>query len=167
MTPAAPETPSTERPSTERSSTERAVELVRTSTSHYRATNSRGTTLDIGPGDGSDFTPVELLLVAIAGCSAVDVDAITSRRAEPEEFSLRASGQKVRDEQGNRLVDLVLDFAVRFGDDEQGRKAEAVLARSVRQSHDRLCTVSRTVEIGTPLHVTVRGEEIAEQGAPQ
>lgn len=147
------------------SSAERSIELVRTSTSHYRATNSRGTTLDLGPGDSVDFTPVELLLVALAGCSAVDVDAINSRRAEPEEFTVRACGQKVRDDHGNRLVDLVLDFAVRFGDDDQGRKAEAVLARSVRQSHDRLCTVSRTVEIGTPVHVTVRGEEIAENGA--
>jgi len=64
---------------------------------------------------------------------------------------VRMRGDKVRDEHGNRLTNLVLTFDIEFPDDEAGRAAYDVLPRAVRQSHDRLCTVSRTVELGTPV----------------
>src|SRR5699024_3987502 len=65
----------------------RSVDLERVSRGHYRLRNERGGSMVIGDGSGEEFTPVELLLAAIAGCSSVDVDLITSRRAEPEEFT--------------------------------------------------------------------------------
>lgn len=136
---------------------ERAIELERTSLGRHLATNRRGGTLAIGSGEDDDFTPVELLLAAIAACSAIDVDFITSRRAEPETFTVRASGDKVRDDSGSRMTELALDFKVSFADDEPGQAAESVLERSVRQSHDRLCTVSRTIEVGTPVAMAIRG----------
>jgi putative redox protein len=134
----------------------RTVGITRLGQGQYEATNPRGGRLVFGRGEGDDaFTPVELLLTAIAGCSAIDVDMITSKRAEPNRFEVRMEGEKVRDEHGNRLVDLVLTFDVEFGDDAGGRAAAAVVPRAVRQSHDRLCTVSRTVEVGTPIDVRV------------
>ncbi len=134
----------------------RSVELTRLEQGRYRATNSRGSSIEIGQGTTSElFSPVELLLAAIAGCSAIDVDFITAKRAEPERFDVRMSGRKVRDELGNRLVDLLLEFDVGFPDDEHGRTARDVLPRAVRQSHERLCTVSRTVEVGSPVEVRV------------
>ncbi len=48
-----------------------------------------------------------------------------------------------------------MEFDVEFADDEDGRTAHEVLPRAVRQSHERLCTVSRTVEIGSPVDVRV------------
>lgn len=132
---------------------ERNVDLRRQSKGRYRITNARGGSIDIGTGEDADFTPVELLLAAIGGCSAIDVDFITSKRSEPEEFIVRASGDKVRDDSGNRMANLTLDFTVRFPDDEGGRNAESVLTRAVQQSHDRLCTVSRTVELESPVTV--------------
>lgn len=131
--------------------TERTVELARTGPATFRAVNVRGGELSIGSGEDADFTPVELLLAAIAGCSAIDVDLITGKRAEPESFTVRARGDKVRDEQGNHLTDLRLGFDVRFAEGEAGDAARAVLQRSIEQSRDRLCTVSRTVAIGTPV----------------
>lgn len=125
-----------------------------------RATNSRGTTLDLGTGDGADFTPVELLLVALAGCSAIDVDAITGKRAEPEHFTVVAEAEKVRDGDGNHLSDIRLDFDVDFPTTEGGAAAEAVLRRAIEMSHDRLCTVSRTVELGTPVRPRLRGTDL-------
>jgi hypothetical protein len=59
------------------------------------------------------------------------------------------------DELGNRLTDLVVTFSVAFPDGEPGDRARAILPRAVKTSHDRLCTVSRTVEIGTPVTATV------------
>ena len=84
----------------------RSIDLTRTGERHYQATNERGGVLPVGSGEGSDFTPVELLLVAIAGCSAIDVDLITGKRATAEKFDVRTEGHKVRDEQGNHLVGL-------------------------------------------------------------
>ncbi|MFL6133578.1 MAG: OsmC family protein [Nocardioidaceae bacterium] len=134
----------------------RDVGITRLRPGQYEATNPRGGKLVFGRGEDDDaFTPVELLLTAIAGCSAIDVDLITSKRAEPTRFEIRMEGQKIRDEHGNRLTDLVLSFDVEFADDDGGHAAAAVLPRAVQQSHDRLCTVSRTVEVGTPVAVRV------------
>ncbi len=73
------------------------------------------------PVGGDDFTPVELLLAAIGGCTAVDVDVVTSRRAEPTGFTVTVRGHKVRDATtGNRMSDLEVEFTVRFPDGEAG-----------------------------------------------
>lgn len=139
----------------------RTVSLHRQEKGRYVATNVRGGTISIGSGADDDFTPVELLLAAIAGCSAIDVDFITGKRAEPETFAATASGTKINDELGNRLINLLLDFDVSFPDDEGGRQATDVLERSIRQSHDRLCTVGRTVETGPTITAALRGSPIA------
>ena len=62
----------------------RAVTLQRTSLGQYEARNPRGGTITLGVGDGVEFTPVELLLAALGGCTGADVDYITSKRAEPD-----------------------------------------------------------------------------------
>jgi putative redox protein len=129
----------------------RGIRLERTENSRYTASNERGGQIKMGTGEGTDFTPVELLLAAIGGCTAVDVDILTSRRAEPDSFEVLVDGQKVRDAAGNHLTDLLVTFRISFPDGEQGDKARALLPDAVRQSHDRLCSVGRTVELGTPI----------------
>jgi uncharacterized OsmC-like protein len=129
----------------------RVVDIERTSAQHYAARNARGGVIQIGSGAGDTFTPVELFLAAIGACSAIDVDAITSRRAEPGVFRVRVTGDKIRDGAGNRMENLAVEFTVAFPDGEAGDAARAMLDRSVQMSHDRLCTVSRTVEVGTPV----------------
>ena len=129
----------------------RRVTIDRVRNTHYTATNARGGTIGVGSGSDNDFTPVELLLAAIAGCTAIDVDLVTSRRAEPDSFQVVAEGDKVRDGQGNHLTDIMVTFRIAFPDGDGGDKARAILPDVVQKSHDRLCTVSRTVEIGTPI----------------
>ena len=130
----------------------RSVRLERIENSRYTAINERGGTITVGTGAGSDFTPVELLLVAIGGCTAVDVDILTSRRAEPDSFGIVVDAEKARDEAaGNHLTDLQVTFRIVFPAGEQGQAARGLLPDAVRKSHDRLCTVSRTVELGTPI----------------
>lgn len=137
----------------------RSVTVERTSTGRFVATNARGGTITFGSAsdaDGdTDFTPVELLLAAIGGCTAVDVDVATSRHAEPDVFSIAVTGHKIADDLGNRLTDLRVTFSVSFPDGAGADRARAILPRAVKTSHDRLCTVSRTVEIGTPVTATV------------
>ena len=132
-------------------SAHRSVRLERIENSRYVAINDRGGQISMGKGDGTDFTPVDLLLAGIGGCTAVDVDILTSRRAEPDAFEILVDAEKVRDDAGNRLTDIVVTFRIKFPAGEQGDAARALLPDAVRKSHDRLCTVSRTVELGTPI----------------
>ena len=89
----------------------------------------------------------------------IDVDIVVSRRAEPTEFRAVVRGDKVRDaEEGNRMENLAVEFTVHFPEGEDGDKAREALPRSVKMSHDRLCTVSRTVELGTPVTTTVNDD---------
>ncbi|MZE70939.1 OsmC family protein [Streptomyces sp. SID5789] len=136
----------------------RSVVVERTSGGRFVATNTRGESIGFGTsadGGPAGFTPVELLLAAIGGCTAVDVDAATGRHAEPTEFSVAVTGDKISDGQGNRMTNLQVTFSVAFPDVEGAERARAILPRAVKASHDRLCTVSRTVEIGTPVTATV------------
>ncbi|BBH70024.1 hypothetical protein ACTI_67090 [Actinoplanes sp. OR16] len=136
--------------------TQRAVTLHRTTLGQYEVRNARGGTMTIGVGDGADFTPVELLLAAIGGCTGADVDYITSKRAEPDSFTVAVTADKVRDEAGgNRLTDVTVELRVTFPEGAAGDAAREMLPRAARMSHDRLCTVSRTVELGTPVDTRV------------
>ena len=65
--------------------THRRVTIERIASKQYTVTNERGGKMTVGAGDGTDFTPVELLLVALGGCGAIDIDFITNKRAEPTE----------------------------------------------------------------------------------
>jgi putative redox protein len=134
----------------------RGVHIERTGPNTYIVSNEHGGQLTIGSGDGTSFTPVELLLASIGGCTAIDVDLLTSRRAEPEAFEVLVDAEKARDEAGNHLTDLVVTFRVSFPEGEAGDQARAILPDVVQKSHDRLCTVTRTIELGT--HVATRIE---------
>jgi uncharacterized OsmC-like protein len=137
------------------SDSHRSVTITRTSAGRYTAVNGRGGTLDFGTGDVDDFTPVELFLAGLGGCTAVDVDVFTTRRAEPESFVVQVDGEKVRDEGGNRMEELSVTFRLRFPQGEGGDAARALVPEAVKRSHDRLCTVSRTVELGAPVDTRI------------
>ncbi|MBF6059806.1 OsmC family protein [Nocardia terpenica] len=136
----------------------RSVRIERTESQRYRVRNPRGGEIAFGSGDDADFTPVELLLAALGGCTAIDVDIATTRHAEPTEFTVAVSGNKIADELGSRLIDLEVRFAVTFPEGAEGDKASAILPRAAKASHDKLCTVSRTIEIGTPVRSTVESD---------
>jgi putative redox protein len=130
----------------------RTISIERTAKARYDVHNVRGGTISIGEGADTDFTPVELLLVAIAGCTAIDIDYITSKRAEPLELSATASGDKIRSaEHGNHMTNVEVTFTVTFPEGEAGDAARETLPMALQRSHDRLCTVGRTIEAGTPI----------------
>lgn len=132
---------------------ERSVRVERVAAGSYQAVNARGATIDIGTGDDATFSPVELLLAAIGACSSVDLDLVTSRRTEPDRFTVTVRADKVSDEAGNRLTDIAAVFDVAFPAGAAGDKARTLTPKLLRQSHDRLCTVSRTIEAGTPVRI--------------
>lgn len=134
----------------------RSVTVERTSAGRFTIHNERGGQITVGTGGDADFTPTELLLAAVGGCTAIDVDIFTSRRSEPDKFEVVAQGDKIRDGNGNRLRNLQVTFDLAFPQDDGGDAARALLPDAVQRSHDRLCTVGRTVEIGTPITTKVQ-----------
>jgi putative redox protein len=129
----------------------RSVTVERVAAGRFAAVNDRGGRLVFSTGSGEDFTPVDLLMAAIGGCTAIDVDILTSRREEPDSFEIVVDADKVRDDGGNHLVNIEVTYRITFPAGADGDKARAILPEVVRKSHDRLCTVSRTVELGTPV----------------
>ena len=94
--------------------TQRQVTVERIGPGRFAAVNQRGGTVSFGTGEDADFTPTELLLAAIGGCTAIDVDILTSRRAQPTSFQVDVGADKVRDDDGNRLTDIAVTFHVTF-----------------------------------------------------
>ena len=125
----------------------RTVTLTRDSVGRYTVRNNRGGSITTSSGT-DELSPVELLLAGIAGCTAVDVDAVTSRRAEPTSFEIEVSADKVKDEQGSHLTDINISFRIRFPDGDGGDAARKILPSMVRRSQEEFCTVSRTVMLG-------------------
>lgn len=132
----------------------RSIELTRIAENHYRAEAPSGASVEFGRGEGL-LTPVELLLAAIAGCSSIDVDTVTSRHTAPTRFAVRAAGEKLDEDGASRLDGIELSFDIAFRDDEAGHRASRLIEKLVGLSHDKYCTVSRTVEHGTPVSFRV------------
>jgi hypothetical protein len=62
-------------------SARRTVTVERIAWGVFTATSTGGGQLSFGTGGDTGFTPAELLLAAIAGCTTIDVGILTSRRA--------------------------------------------------------------------------------------
>ena len=129
----------------------RVVSMTRVAPTKFTVTNVRGGQLTTGSGKDTDFTPGELLLAAIGACTGIDADILTSRRAEPITFRIEVAGDKLRDDQGSHLDNLVTTFDVSFPEGPAGDEAREMLPKIVARSREALCTVGRTVEIGTPI----------------
>jgi len=129
----------------------RSLTVERVAAGKFAAINSRGGRISFGTGSGEEFTPTELLLVALGGCTAIDVDILTSRRAEPDAFEIAVDADKVRDESGNHLTNIEITYRLRFPAGAGGDEARAVLPEVVRRSQETLCTVGRTVQLPTPV----------------
>jgi uncharacterized OsmC-like protein len=133
----------------------RRVSIERLDEGVYLARNARGHEVRFGSKDPDGFSPVELFLASIAGCTAVDVDVVTGRRALPDSFQVQVDADVQRDDSGTVLRDITLTFQVRFPAGDAGDAARAILPRIVQTSHDKTCTVSRTIEAGTPVRTVV------------
>src|SRR5262249_53558057 len=131
--------------------TQRSITVERVEPGRFAAVNQRGGKVIFGTGSSEDFTPVELLLAALGGCTAIDIEILTSRRAEPESFEIEVDADKVRDQGGNHLTNVEITYRISFPPGADGDKARAILPDAVRQSNNRLCTVGRTVEMPTPI----------------
>jgi len=131
------------------------VTITRTALGQYVATNEAGTQLAYGEAEGQ-FSSVELLLAALGGCTGIDVDSITSRHGEPQAFEITVAADKVSTpEAGNRLENVTVTFRLAFPDGEPGDAAREVLPSAAQKSHDRTCTICRSLELPTSVEFKI------------
>lgn len=113
---------------------------------NMEATNEDGNTLlmdgapDIG-GHGKGMRPMQLLLAAVGGCSAIDVILILKKQKQIiESFEIEVDGERKKIEDFSLFKDICLHFKIKGEVDPD--KAE----RAVKLSIEKYCSVSKTLE---------------------
>ena len=113
---------------------------------HMEAKNEDGNSIqmdsapDIG-GEGKGMRPMQLLLAAVGGCSAIDVILILKKQKQViEDFEVEVEGEREKIEDYSLFRDICLHFKFKGKVDQE--KAE----RAVKLSVDKYCSVSKTLE---------------------
>lgn len=113
---------------------------------NMEASNEDGNTLlmdgstEIG-GHGKGMRPMQLLLTAVGGCSAIDVILILKKQKQViESFEVEVEGEREKIEDYSLFRDIVLHFKIKGQVDYE--KAE----RAIKLSLDKYCSVSKTLE---------------------
>lgn len=113
---------------------------------NIEATNEDGNTLlmdgstEIG-GHGKGMRPMQLLLAAVGGCSAIDVILILKKQKQViESFEIEVEGEREKIQDYSLFRDIVLHFKLKGKVDYD--KAE----RAIKLSMEKYCSVSKTLE---------------------
>ncbi len=102
--------------------------------------------LDIG-GHNDGFRPMQLLLVALGGCSAIDVISILRKQPHPiEDLRIRVSGER----EPGVVPALFREIHVHFH--LKGAFSTAQAERAVRLSMEKYCSVAQT--LAPTAHIT-------------
>lgn len=115
--------------------------------------NDRGATVRIGrKGGQGSFTPGELLQIATAGCAAVTVEELVTRRAGDDARLVAVAGhERSADGREYQKLSVALKVDLSFLDDAMRER----VIQAMRTAVERQCTVSRTVERGAPVQISV------------
>lgn len=113
---------------------------------HMEASNEDGNTLqmdgspDIG-GEGKGMRPMQLLLAAVGGCSAIDVLLMLKKQKQiVDTFEVEVEGHTEKVEDHRLYKNICLHFKL-TGEVEM-EKAE----RAIKLSMEKYCSVSKTLE---------------------
>ena len=104
-------------------------------------------------GDNDGFRPLELVLVGLAGCTAMDVISILEKkRQQVTAFEVKAHGDQA-DEHPRSLTKFEIDYIVTG----KGIDRQAV-ERAVELSQTKYCSVAATVRKAGPIEtkITIR-----------
>ena len=101
-------------------------------------------------GSDSAMTPKELLLLAVSGCTGMDVVALLKKFKQPfETFSVEAEGELTEGKAPSIFKEINLIFKI-TGNVEANKAIEAV-----QLSQTKYCGVSAMVATSVPIHYTI------------
>jgi len=113
---------------------------------HMEARNEQGNTvqLDSSPESGGSnlgMRPMQMLLAAMGGCSAIDVVSILKKqRQELRDIKITVTGEREKDATPSLYTEVHAHFKL-FGDLDPD-KAEKAVALSI----EKYCSVAKTLE---------------------
>jgi putative redox protein len=109
---------------------------------------------------GRAFTPMELFLIALAGCTAMDVQWIMSKeRQDVDRFEISVNGKR-REEDPQYYEVIDLDYFI------GGRNVtKNAVERAIRLSQEKYCSVRAMLKGNVRLNVTytILGDDGAEE----
>lgn len=114
---------------------------------HMEAKNEDGAFLHM---DGTDeigginggFRPMQMLLAAVGGCSAIDVIGILKKqRLNPDEFQVEVTGERVDVDTYSEFKSIHIHFILKGSHLNEGK-----VERAIDLSLTKYCSVSKTLE---------------------
>ena len=112
---------------------------------HFQLKNERGHIVDIDNrsefgGDDLGASPMELILMAVGGCSSIDVISILKKqRQEITSFKVEVEGERVQIEEAKPFKEITVVFLL------EGKIDSEKAIRAVELSFDKYCSVSKTL----------------------
>ena len=113
---------------------------------HMEATNEDGVSLlmdgtdEIG-GINGGFRPMQMLLAAAGGCSAIDVVGILKKqRQNPDDLKIEVTGERISVKEYSEFKTINIHFILK------GDLDEKKVARAIDLSLTKYCSVSKTLE---------------------
>ncbi len=131
--------------------TELSAKLQWNNEMKFSAKVAEGRKIELNSGQemGGAFTPMELFLVALAGCTAMDVQWIMSKQREKvDKFEISIKGKR-RDEDPRYFEAIDLNYAI----GGSNIKKNAV-ERAIRLSQEKYCSVRAMLKDNVGINVS-------------
>jgi putative redox protein len=131
---------------------------------HFELKNERGHVVNVDSrpefgGDNMGASPMELILMGVAGCSGIDMISILKKqRQQITSFKAEVEGERVQVDEAKPFKDIHVVFYL------EGTINGDKAAKAAQLSFDKYCSVSKTLEPNVTIHykVVVNGEELAK-----
>ncbi|MCC5914245.1 MAG: OsmC family protein [Balneolaceae bacterium] len=114
---------------------------------HMEAKNEDGVTLQMdGTGEiggiNGGFRPMQMLLAAAGGCSAIDVVGILQKQKQnPDDLKIEVTGERVNVKEYSEFKTVHIHFILKGA-----HLDEKKVARAIDLSINKYCSVSKTLE---------------------
>jgi putative redox protein len=131
---------------------------------HFQLKNDRGHIVNLDARadfGGSDLgpSPMELVLMGVAGCSGIDMISILKKqRQNITSFKAEVEGERVQVGDAKPFKDIYVVFFL------EGPINEEKAARAAQLSFEKYCSVSKTLEPTATIHykVVLNGEALSK-----
>jgi putative redox protein len=131
---------------------------------HFELKNDRGHMVNVDSrpefgGNDMGASPMELVLMAVASCSAIDMISILKKQRQViSSFKAEVEGERVQVGEAKPFKDIQVVFYL------EGEIKEDKAAKAAQLSFEKYCSVSKTLEPTATIHykVVLNGVELGK-----
>lgn len=105
----------------------------------YTCTNEKGQSIELS-GNGTAVGPMESLLMAVAGCSTIDIEMLLAKMRQPlEDIKVEVKGER-REEIPRIYTNIHLHYSL------TGKLKKEKVEKVIDMSVEKYCSVSKMLE---------------------